>query len=146
MFNKETEYALRGLIYIQSQNNEGERPGITEVAEQIDAPHSYTAKILQRLVRLGLIESQKGKGGGFYFDKTRPDLSLKQLINAIEGETLFRGCGFGLKKCDENYPCPLHGRYAPIRDALNHLVSEESIQSMARKTSGLEGLAQPRLK
>ncbi len=47
MFNKETEYALRGLVYIQLQNSEGKRPGIAEIAVQIDAPHFYTAKILQ---------------------------------------------------------------------------------------------------
>ncbi|MBK7175047.1 MAG: Rrf2 family transcriptional regulator [Bacteroidales bacterium] len=66
MFNKETEYALRGLVYIQMQNTDGKRPGIAEISEQIDAPYFYTAKILQRLVRQGFVKSQKGKGGGFY--------------------------------------------------------------------------------
>lgn len=134
MFNKETEYAIRALVYIQLQNFDGRRPGIVEIAEQIDAPHFYTAKILQRLVRQGFIESQKGKGGGFYFDTIKPDLSLKQVIIAIQGGDLFSGCAFGLKQCDDNNPCPLHDKYAPIRDALNQLVKEENVQSLARDT------------
>jgi Rrf2 family protein len=146
MFNKETEYAIRGLVYIQLQNFEGKRPGITEIAEQIDAPHFYTAKILQRLVRQGFIESQKGKGGGFSFDSQKSDLSLKQLIIAIEGETLFNGCGFGLKQCDESNPCPLHEKFAPIRDALNQLVSQENVQSLAQKTLKGEEMLSPRLR
>ncbi len=146
MFNKETEYAIRGLVYIQVKNSEGRWPGIAEIAEQIDAPHFYTAKILQRLVRQGFIESQKGKGGGFYFDSTKPDLSLKQLIIATEGDTLFKGCGFGLKQCDENNPCPLHEKYAGIRDALNQLVTEENVQSLAQKTMRGEEILSPRLK
>lgn len=146
MFNKETEYALRGLVYIQLQNFDGKRPGIAEIAQQIDAPHFYTAKILQRLVRQGFIESQKGKGGGFYFDTRKPDLPIKQLIIAIEGNTLFHGCGFGLKQCDENNPCPLHEKFAPVRDALNILVSEENVQSLAQKTLRGEELFSPRLK
>jgi Rrf2 family iron-sulfur cluster assembly transcriptional regulator len=51
----------------------------------------------------------------------------------IQGEDLFRGCGFGLKHCDENNPCPLHYDYAPIRYAINKLVEEETVQSMAKK-------------
>lgn len=146
MFNKETEYAIRGLVYIQFQNFEGKRPGIVEIARQIDAPHFYTAKILQRLVRQGFIESQKGKGGGFYFDSTKPDLSLKQLIIATEGDALFCGCGFGLKQCDENNPCPMHEKYAVIRNALNQLVTEENVQSLAQKSMQGEAMLLPRLK
>lgn len=131
MFNKETEYALRGLVYIQTQNIQGKRPGIAEIAEQIDAPHFYTAKILQRLVKQGFLNSLKGKGGGFYFDQNKADISLKDLITAIQGSNLFYGCGFGLKHCDENNPCPLHNKYASIREGLLNLVTEETIQSLA---------------
>ena len=80
MFNKETEYALRGLVYIQIQNLNCKNPGVAEIAKEIDAPPSFTAKILQRLVRQGFVKSQKGKGGGFYFDKDNPDLPIKDLI------------------------------------------------------------------
>jgi Rrf2 family protein len=146
MFNKETEYALRGLVYIQLQNIEGKRPGITEIAEQIDAPYFYTAKILQRLVRQGFIESQKGKGGGFYFDPKKPVLSLKQLIISTQGDTLFSGCGFGLKQCDDRNPCPLHDKYASIRNALNLLVSEENVQSLAQKSLRGGEMHLPRLR
>ncbi len=134
MFNKETEYALRGLVYIQVQNLNDRRPGISEIAKEIEAPHFFTAKILQQLVRLGFLRSQKGKGGGFYFDHEKSDLPLKELINSTEGGKTFSGCGFGLKYCDEDNPCPLHNQYAPIRDAINKLVTEETIQSLAKKT------------
>lgn len=133
MFNKETEYALRGLVYIQSRNFIDRRPGITEIAKEIGAPHFYTAKILQQMVRLGFVNSLKGKGGGFYFDQAKPELPLKELIFAIEGGKTFSGCGFGLEYCDEHNPCPLHEQYAPIREAISKLVTDETVQSLARK-------------
>lgn len=133
MFNKETEYALRGLVYIQLQNMSEKKPGVAEIAKEIEAPPFYTAKILQRMVRNGFIESLKGKGGGFYFDKNKPDLPIKDLIIATEGSRTFSGCGFGLKHCDSNNPCPLHEQYAPIREAINKLVTTETIQSLAKK-------------
>jgi Rrf2 family protein len=138
MFSKETEYALRGLIYIKLQNNRNRRPGTAEVAEEIGAPQFFTAKILQRMVKTGFLESLKGKGGGFYFDPQKPDLPLKKLIISTEGDRLFSGCGIGLRNCDENNPCPLHEKYAPIRNAINEMVSEETVQNLAEKVQRQE--------
>ncbi len=133
MFKKETEYALRALVYIQSQNNQQRRPGIVEIASEIETPQSFTAKILQRLVKNRFLKSQKGIYGGFYFDSEGKDLSLKDIIVSIQGDALFHGCGFGLKHCDEDNPCPLHETYAPIREAIDRLVTEETIQNLAEK-------------
>ncbi len=133
MFNKETEYALRGLVYIKLQNMRGRRPGTSEVAKEIKAPPFYTAKILQRLVRIGFLNSLKGKGGGFFFDPAKPDLPLIKLITATEGDRSFSGCGFGLKHCDSENPCPLHKKYSAVRQSINKLISEETVQSLAKK-------------
>jgi Rrf2 family protein len=133
VFKKETEYALRALVYIQMQNSKERRPGIAEIASEIETPQSFTAKILQRLVKQGFVESLKGINGGFYFNTSKEDLPLKKVIVSIEGESLFTGCGFGLKHCDENNPCPLHESYAPIRDEIEKLVTEQTIQSLAKK-------------
>jgi Rrf2 family protein len=133
MFNKETEYALRGLVYIQTQNFKGNRPGIDEISREIEAPRFYTAKIFQRLVRQGFLSSIKGKGGGFFFDTEKPELTLKDIIISNEGDRTIAGCGFGLKHCDADNPCPLHNQYAEIRDAIEKLVSTETIQTLAKK-------------
>ena len=135
MFSKETEYALRALVYIQAQNYNGRRPGISEIAIEIEAPHFFTAKILQRLVKTGAVNSLKGKGGGFFFDSNRPELTLRQVVELTGGSKIINGCGFGLKHCDEINPCPLHGKYAPIRSAINELISTETIRSLAGKVS-----------
>lgn len=133
MFNKETEYALRALIYVQLKNIDGHRPGIIEISKEIDAPRFYTGKILQRLVKIGIIESQKGKGGGFFFNPDRPGLQLKTVIIAIEGYKAFEGCGLGLRECNDSTPCPLHEKYNSIRKAIENLITSETIQSVAQK-------------
>ena len=133
MFSKETEYAIRGLVYIKLQNLKNKRPGTEEVSREIEAPQFFTAKILQRLVRNGFLESMKGRGGGFYFDPSKPDLPLIDVISATEGNRSYSGCGFGLKQCDENNPCPLHEKYSSVRDSISRMVSEESVQSLAEK-------------
>ena len=135
MFNKETEYALRGLVYIQMQNLKGCRPGIDEISREIEAPRFFTAKILQRMVRMGFVMSRKGKGGGFFFDKEKPELTIRELITATEGDKIITGCGFGLKNCSPDNPCPMHERYAAIRDAIEDLVTSETISSLASNYS-----------
>jgi len=134
MFKKETEYALRALVCIQVENKKGRMAGIAEIAREIEAPQFFTAKILQRLVKHGFVMSRKGRGGGFFFDPAKSAVPIRDVIIAVEGDEIFTGCGFGLKFCDEKNPCPLHNRYAPVRNRLNRLTSRETIQSLARKT------------
>ena len=134
MFKKETEYALRALVYIQRCNGEQYRPGIAGIASATGTPQPFIAQILHKLVRQNVVSSSKGRGGGFFFDPSKPDLSLKNLINLIEGDKIFTGCGFGLKQCDEENPCPLHEHYSAIRNEINSLVTKETIQSLAGRT------------
>jgi Rrf2 family protein len=133
MFNKETEYALRALVYIMLQNMKNRRPGTSEISKEIEAPPFYIAKILQRLVKAGFLQSLKGKGGGFFFDPGKPELHLIKLISAIEGNRSFEGCGFGLKQCSSDNPCPFHDQYTSVRESINKLISEETVQSLADK-------------
>jgi len=134
VFKKETEYALRGMVYIRLQNLKERRPGVAEIAHEIEAPYFFTAKIFQRLAKQGFVRSVKGKGGGFFLDPEKRDLPLKDIIVAIEGDELFVGCGFGLKNCDAQNPCPLHEQYGLIRNQINSLVNSQTIQSLALNT------------
>jgi Rrf2 family protein len=133
MFNKETEYALRSLVYIQAQNLKGRKPGVDAIARTTEAPRQFTAKILHRLVRSGFLLSAKGKGGGFFLDKEKPSVNLLEVVTAVEGQKIFSGCVFGLRNCRKENPCPLHCRYISIRESLEELLSTETVLSLAEK-------------
>jgi Rrf2 family protein len=133
MWSKTTEYAIRALVQVAVINKEGRRPGFREIAESIDAPVQFTAKILQTLSRALLLKSVRGRGGGFYFEPNSEELKLAQVIRVLEGEKYFSGCVVGLPKCDENHPCPLHNEFIRIRTQLVELSQKETIQGLARK-------------
>lgn len=140
MFKKETEYALRALVYICEQNQAKRRPGMTEIAEEISAPQPYAAKILQRLVKSGLLSSQKGKGGGFFFANDQGNTVLKDVILITEGSKIFTDCGFGLGKCNDENPCPIHDQYLKVREQLEEIFSKNTIRDLAlRDQSGHRG-------
>jgi Rrf2 family protein len=140
MLGKATEYAVRALVYIFMQNQAGKRPGFKEIAKNINSPEPFTAKILQTLVREKLISSMKGRGGGFFFDQPTASLALYEVMRVVEGETFFDKCGFGLQRCNSENPCPLHSEYSPVREGFFTLVNTVTIQSLATKIYGHEGV------
>jgi Rrf2 family protein len=135
MISKSSEYAIRALVYIELQNRKGKTPGFKEIAKEIDAPEPFTGKIMQTLTRHELLKSMKGRGGGFYFDKESGSLSLYEVVRTTEGEKFFRHCIFGLKNCSDEKPCPVHEKYAAIRDEFTLMFQNETIQSLADKIS-----------
>lgn len=132
MLPKSIEYAIRAMIYVASKNREGLRPGFKEIAANIDAPVQFTAKILQKLVRGGLLVSNKGRGGGFSCLHRAP-ISLKEVIICMDGDELFTKCGIGLKHCSEKNPCPLHHQYVEVRDKFLNMAEQNTIQNLANK-------------
>lgn len=133
MFKKETEYALRAMVYIWKQNKGGRRPGIIETAEEILAPAPFVGKILQKLSKQGVISSQRGKGGGFYFAKGQSEILLKDIIVLIEGDKIFSSCGFGLGECNDDNPCPIHNNYIKVRHELENMLTGSTISDLAMK-------------
>lgn len=133
MLTKSTEYAIRALVFIQLMNNKSLRPGVIEVASNIQAPQAFTAKILQTLTKHQLISSMKGRGGGFFFAEDAKNLTLYRVIALIEGPSIFTRCGFGLSQCSETNPCPLHHRYAVIREGYLQIAQTETIQTLTAK-------------
>ena len=133
MLGKTTEYAIRALVYVYLQNQKGKRPGYKEIALEIDSPEQFTAKVLQNLARAELVSSMKGRGGGFFFAEGVAPLTLHEVIRVTEGEKFFTKCGFGLKLCDCETPCPLHEGYFPVREGFYKLAINSTIQSLAGK-------------
>ena len=139
MLAKGTEYAIRALVYVQLQNWKNLRPGVVEIAREIEAPEAYSAKIFQTLTRHKLLDSMKGRGGGFFFDKNQSNITIYDVIHVMEGDGCFHKCGFGLKDCNNENPCPLHEEYIVVREGFYSIVKSETIQSLSNKI--LEGKA-----
>ena len=135
MLTKSTEYAIRALIYVQVQNWKQKRPGVAEIAREIEAPAAFTAKILHILTSRRILESMIGRGGGFFFPDNESEITLYEVVMVMEGDGLFTRCGFGLKNCHDANPCPLHDRYVAIRTELLEMAHSETVNSLAQKIS-----------
>jgi Rrf2 family protein len=132
MFSKACEYGIKASIFIAINSYEGKRVSPKEIAEEINSPQAFTAKILQDLVRNNIIYSIKGAHGGFELDKnTISSIKLSQIVEAIDGDKIFNGCGLGLEICDENHPCPVHNKFKVVRDELKFMLENTSLEELA---------------
>lgn len=134
MFSKTCEYGIRAAVYIASQSTLSRKVGLKEVAKEIDSPEAYTSKILQKLVKGGVIISEKGPTGGFSFEpKQLANATLEQVVLAIDGNELFVKCGLGLKQCNDLAPCPMHGKFKVIRDELQKMLRSTNVVELSKR-------------
>lgn len=138
IFSKTCEYAIRAVLFIAHKSSSGQKIGIRDVAAGIDSPELYLGKILQELKRKGIIGSAKGPNGGFFLTRDMLERPLIEIVSAVDGDSLFTGCGLGLKQCSETNPCPLHNEFKEIRSRITAMLSGTTIGSF--NSALLEGI------
>ena len=126
MLSKSGVHAVRALIVL-AELPEGQYRGASSIAEQNDAPANYLGKLLQQLARRGLVESQKGLGGGFRLSHKPGQISLYNIIEAIEDVSRWYDCILGKPDCSDDNPCSVHLRWGPVRDAYLKLLKETNL-------------------
>lgn len=132
MFSKACEYGIKAAIHIAVRSNQGDRVSLKDIAKEIDSPEAFTAKILQQLARNNIIDSVKGPAGGFEIDKKKlAKIKLSHIVSAIDGDSIYKGCGVGLKECSEKKPCPVHDKFKKIRNDLKQMLESTSLMELA---------------
>ncbi|RPD99603.1 Rrf2 family transcriptional regulator [Aureibaculum marinum] len=128
MFSKACEYGIKASTYIALQSLQDKRVSLKEIAEEINSPVAFTAKILHQLAKNNILDSVKGPSGGFQIDKaTIKKIKLSNIVYAIDGDSIYLGCGLGLDKCNAKEPCPLHNKFVVIRNKLKQMLEETSL-------------------
>lgn len=105
----------------------------SEVAKVEEIPSHYLAKILQRMVKYGFVESHKGRGGGFRITELALDSSILEILEKVEGPIITHKCVTGLKECADENPCPLHEEWSKLRNSIHNLISSKSVKEVAEE-------------
>ena len=131
--------AIKAVIYLALKFETGEKSGIKEIAEYIDASEHTVGKMLQSLVREEVICSAKGPTGGFYITAKQKRQPIINIIEAIDGKEVFKQCGLGLSKCSATHPCPIHNDYKIVRDLFEKLCRDKKMIDLCEPVN--DGLA-----
>ena len=144
MLSNTCKYALRALIYLGKFSDEGKKIGIKKISEDLEISGPFIGKILQYLVRQKLLVSIKGPNGGFALARQPENISVWDIVIHVDGEEFFTNCLIGLEPCINHDPtkplCPIHKKYAKLRDEIAAFYKETSLQAISDDIEKFEDL------
>ena len=136
MLSRTARHALRAIVAL-AELPQGRYAAAAAIAQQIGAPQNYLGKLLKTLAREGLVDSQRGLGGGFRLARDPSELSLLEIVDPIEHLNRWSECILGSEECSQEAPCPLHERFKTVRDAYLQLLGETTLADLLAKRSGV---------
>jgi Rrf2 family transcriptional regulator, nitric oxide-sensitive transcriptional repressor len=135
MFSQTVEYALRAVVFLADRAPEA---GTTDaIAAATKVPKPYLVKVLQGLAKGGIVHTQRGVGGGVSLVKSPTELTILEVVNAVEPIQRIRTCPLGLSAHDVKL-CPLHRRMdqalAQVEDAFRRSTLAEVLAEPSTST------------
>lgn len=130
ILSRTSQYAIQALIYIAAKPR-GDIVLNRTIAEYLQVPPAYLAKIMQTLCRGNLLQSYRGPTGGFQLREGAEQTDLMQILTLIEGPGLTETCVLGLKVCADNVPCPVHTQWKPIKERIIQLLHQQTLERLA---------------
>jgi Rrf2 family protein len=129
MLTRSATHAVRAMVALAALAP-GEYGRTSEIAASAGVPRNYLGKILFLMARRGLVESQRGLGGGFRLSRSPDRISLHDVIAAVEGVKRWNECAFGEKTCSQERPCALHERWSRVKDVYFSLLENTSVAEL----------------
>jgi len=130
IFSKSFAYALRGILYISSTKDGNQKIRVEDISKDTGIPKHFLGKIMNKMVKAGIVSSIKGPSGGFYMSNKTLDVQLLQLYYLFDGTQLFSECALRLKSCSEDSPCPMHHKVEETKRNIKLLLSDTTIREL----------------
>lgn len=131
LINRDTDYATKALLYITKKNPE--RISVSELVNALDIPKPFLRKTLQTLNKEGVLNSSKGKGGGFVLALSPEKILLTRLIDIFQNPVKLTDCIFKEKICSDVGTCPLKKRINAIEQRVISELESITIESLLRE-------------
>ena len=131
--SKTCVYGLRAAVYVAAHRRPDGFVPIREIADELNISFHFLTKILQQLTEASLMISYRGPRGGVDLAKDAAEISVKDIIDSIEGKDVFSSCILGLGGCGVRSPCPMHRAWSAERGKLRELFEKTKLLELARQ-------------
>ena len=133
LLSQTAEYALRAMAWLATAS--GDEPvRAVDLSRATGIPTHYLSKVLRRLVLAGLLESQKGQGGGFSLASAPGEIAFIDILSAVDAYPTEGRCAFGWGECEASDPCPLHNSWSHLNEQIRDWASGTSLEEIASFT------------
>ena len=127
------EYAVRAMTYL-ARYPEGYVASLHDIGQAQDIPESFLAKILQSLVRGGLAVSQRGAHGGFALARPAAEITLRDVIEAVDGPVSLNQCVLWPEDCERSGDCEIHTVWVRAQAQLMDVLGTVTLRSLSPVT------------
>lgn len=121
---RETDYAIRCVQYLSC--SKGETLMVDRIAKGMHIPKTFLAKILQKLVKGGVVKSFRGARGGFRLDRRPDEITLLDVIEAIEGPVAMNSCALDKRTCGLSDRCSVHPVWVEVRKEVETILRKKT--------------------
>lgn len=136
ILSKSCIYGIQSAIYVAAHDADG-YVSISQIASELQISFHFLTKVLQQLTQEGIMNSYRGPRGGVALAKNKADISLYDLIAAIDGTAIFTECMLGLPGCGVAEPCPAHDHWTRLRVELTGIAKRLSLKDLGDKANEL---------
>jgi len=129
--SKACSYGLFGMIYLAKQPP-GKIVSISEICEAENLPEKFLAKIFQTLARASLVRSYRGAGGGFSLARPANKITVRELLESIQGPIYFVKCLSYLKDCERKEKCKLLRVWRKVQDYAMNMLTQTTLADLIK--------------
>lgn len=124
------DYAIRGMVYLAMQPAD-RMSMISEMSSDIDVSQTLLAKIFQNLGKVGLVKSSRGMGGGFALGRPAEEISLLEIVEAVEGPIVLNRCLLRKGVCDRDARCTVHPVWREVQEKMRNILGNVMLKQLA---------------
>ena len=136
LYSKTAKYAVLALAEVALCPPE--HPVSTkQVAASASVPYPLLAKIVGQLRRAGLVHATRGKHGGIVLARPAEDITIKDIVIAMDGPDVLDNCPLFLAPCKCEKECSLHSLWGPARDAVVKFFESSTLKDVAKAREGI---------
>lgn len=133
MLSRASKYAILSTLFLAEHVKDNKKISVRVIAETIDVPSPFLAKLFQQLVKGKIISSTKGPHGGFYLTKKNQQKTVLDIIENIDGLNRLNECFLGLSECDSSNPCPVHFIVEPFKNSILGKFRDKTIMEFSKE-------------
>lgn len=134
ILSKSCIYGIQAAIAVAASGGKGYVP-INRLADRLDISFHFLTKVLQEFTHAGILASYRGPRGGVTLAKPPEQISLYDMVEAMDGTDIFTECMLGLPGCGTAPPCPAHEQWSILRLQLSSIAKTLTLADMAKRAN-----------
>ncbi|HYM69928.1 MAG TPA: Rrf2 family transcriptional regulator [bacterium] len=130
--SRESEYGLAGLVRL-AQLQPGAIVQLKDIARAQALPQMFLAKTFRKLTLYGVLISYRGRRRGYALARPPKQITVREIVESIEGRDILRRCIFWSNQCSDDHPCLLHPMWQAMRPQMTEALERLTLNDIARR-------------